>query len=333
MDQPDTVGSLAAEPVVDAAIEYAKERTVPQLRAWLKRRVIEAAPEAAERRRIKALADRRVTLTPVGDGMAELWALIPAVPGLHIRKLLDSLAMSSGRPSNGSSHGSADDLRTADQRRADALVDLIIGDAPAPAVDISLVVSAETVCGVSAGPAELVGYGPVTFGQVPELVGDATGALGEVSWRRLLADPTSGVLTDVAQDRYRPSSQLDRAVRARDVTCRFPGCRRSATGNRSGVDLGHTEAWPIGETSARNLAALCRHHHRLKHEAGWTVSLDAEATMTWTTPSGSTFVTRPWQYSTPLPDDVLNRQPSPPSKKSGATPPTCSRDRPHTSPP
>ncbi len=97
------------------------------------------------------------------------------------------------------------------------------------------------------------------------------GPVPSVSVRRLLTDPATGTLTDLAdaEKRYRPSAALDRAVRARDVTCRFPGCRRSA--DSAGTDLDHTIPWPQGPTSAANLAVLCRRHHRLKHTPGWNV--------------------------------------------------------------
>ncbi|MCZ3387585.1 MAG: hypothetical protein LH645_00315 [Actinomycetia bacterium] len=117
--------------------------------------------------------------------------------------------------------------------------------------------------------------------------------------RRLLADPATGTLTDLAEKGYRPSAALDRAVRARDVTCRFPGCRRAA--DSAGTDLDHTVPWPVGPTSAANLAVLCRRHHRLKHTAGWTVTLDPTGEMTWTTPTGRIYQTEPWQYTNPDP--------------------------------
>ncbi len=79
-----------------------------------------------------------------------------------------------------------------------------------------------------------------------------TGTGSNVSVRRFLTDPSTGTLTDVAEKRYRPSAALDRAVRARDVTCRFPGCRRSA--DSAGTDLDHAIPWPEGPTSAANLA-------------------------------------------------------------------------------
>jgi len=95
---------------------------------------------------------------------------------------------------------------------------------------------------------------------------------------------------------YRPSAALDRAVRVRDVTCRFPGCRRAALGTATGTDIDHAVSWPVGCTVASNLAVLCRRHHRLKHTAGWRVELNADTTMTWTTSSGRAYTSELWHY-------------------------------------
>ena len=128
----------------------------------------------------------------------------------------------------------------------------------------------------------------------------------QVTVRRLLTDPATGTLTDpadgaeVAENRYRPSAALDRAVRARDVTCRFPGCRRAATS--PGTDLDHTVPWPAGPTTATNLAVLCRRHHRLKHTAGWSVDLGPIRCNDLDHPHRTrSYRTEPWQYTNPDP--------------------------------
>jgi hypothetical protein len=59
---------------------------------------------------------------------------------------------------------------------------------------------------------------------------------------------------------YRPSVKLDRFVRCRDMTCRFPGCTQPA----QFCDLDHTIAYPVGPTCASNLKCLCRKHRRHK---------------------------------------------------------------------
>ena len=59
---------------------------------------------------------------------------------------------------------------------------------------------------------------------------------------------------------------LRRALEARDQGCRFPGCGLRFT------DGHHVKHWADGgETTLDNLVLLCRHHHRLGHEGGWTV--------------------------------------------------------------
>ena len=58
-------------------------------------------------------------------------------------------------------------------------------------------------------------------------------------------------------DGYRPSAPLDRWVRARDRRCRFPGCRRRVP---RGGELDHDRPYPLGPTSAGNLAGYCTGH-------------------------------------------------------------------------
>ncbi len=59
---------------------------------------------------------------------------------------------------------------------------------------------------------------------------------------------------------------IRRALRLRDDGCRFPGCTR-----KQFVDAHHIEHWSRGgETSLDNLVQLCREHHRLVHEGGFS---------------------------------------------------------------
>ena len=310
------------------ACDYAAAHTAPQTRAWLARRVITADPGAAEIRRARASEGRRVTLTPLADGMAELNALLPGIQARQAYDTLNALANHSntgieragpGSPGPGvpgpgvpgpddacdeaprTEAGSRPpkDARTMDQRRADALMDLLTGRAEPPRVSIQVVVPADTLTGDADLPAVIPGLGPITAHEARRI---ACGP-GQTSYRRLAVDPDTGAMIESAapatEPRYRPSAALDRSVRARDLTCRFPGCRRSAVGQRSGTDLDHSVPWPVGPTAWSNLVVLCRHHHRLKHSAGWTTDLSPDGALTWTMPTGLRHSTHPWHYTDP----------------------------------
>jgi hypothetical protein len=89
---------------------------------------------------------------------------------------------------------------------------------------------------------------------------------------------------------YRPSAELERFVRCRDMTCRFPGCDRPA----EFADIDHTIPYPLGPTCASNLKCLCRKHHLLK--TFWTAWRDEQlpdGTVIWTSPRGQKYITRP----------------------------------------
>ena len=78
----------------------------------------------------------------------------------------------------------------------------------------------------------------------------------------------------------------------------IPGTQLPA--HNPNADLDHTVPFDHhapdrgGPTEPGNLAALCRHHHRLKTFApGWHVHQHPDGTLTWTTPTGHTHTTRP----------------------------------------
>jgi hypothetical protein len=181
---------------------------------------------------------------------------------LHIKKLVDAAAMALGHDDP--------DRRTADQRRADGFVDLVTGQVVAPNIDLSVVVTAD-VLGCSDASGELTGYGPITFGHVKEIVGDGLGHVSGVS-RVTVADEETGGLLEV-EPRYRPHGGWMKQCDFATLCVASPAAE--------GTD---------------NLAALCRHHHRLKHKAGWKLSSRPDGALAWTTPTGATVVTWPWKY-------------------------------------
>ena len=111
-------------------------------------------------------------------------------------------------------------------------------------------------------------------------------------------------LTRLDALRRHPRAELDRHVRSRDRRCRFPGCTRQAIA----ADLDHTRDWADGGLSlADNLGALCRYHHRLKHDpdAGWTLTQPTRGHFVWVSPQGARHTVDP-----PL-EDALTDPPAP----------------------
>jgi len=265
--------------VAHEAVDRAGGHTVGELRAWLRRAVLAADPAAAEARHAQAVGERRVALTPVGDGMAELWALLPADDAARAYAAVDACARAAAAPA---------DPRTADQRRADAMVDLITGRTTAPAnTRVHVTVPLATLAGAAEQPGDLAGVGPI-----PPTMARQAAADGLWRW---LATTDKGSVTDAAGRSYRPSAALADLIRGRDHTCRFPGCRQPA----HRCDIDHTVPYPTGPTTAANLATLCRHHHRLKHTGGWTVHQHRDGHLTWTSPTGRTYTTIPPAHPPP----------------------------------
>jgi hypothetical protein len=148
--------------------------------------------------------------------------------------------------------------------------------------DVQVTVPAGTLLGLSDEPGLLAGHGPIPASMARRLAADGV-------WRRILTDPVGGTVLDVGRRSYAPPAALTEHVIARDRTCRFPGCRQPARR----CDLDHTVPYPRGGTSAGNLAALCRHHHRLKHLGGWTVEQPEPGKLIWTSPTGHRYPTQP----------------------------------------
>jgi Domain of unknown function (DUF222) len=137
----DSTGPLSAEHAAEVearVLDKAKEQNAPQLRRLLKRTVIKIDPDGAQARYKERRAGRRVVVTPVEDGMAELWAYLPAPAANAIYLAVDAAARQAKTP---------DDERTADQRRADVFVDLVLGEATAPLAQVKVVVPAGTLLG------------------------------------------------------------------------------------------------------------------------------------------------------------------------------------------
>jgi len=277
--------ALVQTQVLDRAVQ----QTAPQLRQAVKRAVLRVDPDGAQARHQQKRKGRRVVLSPADDGMAELWAYLPAHAASAVYDTVNGCAHRCITPG---------DTRTADQRRADALVDLVLGTATGPAAQVKVTVPLSSLLGLDQQPGELAGYGPIPAELAKELAADAT-------WRRLLTDPANGVLVDYGRTTYRPPTGLADFVRARDKTCRFPGCRRPA----DKCELDHATAYPHGHTSAQNLGPMCTHHHQLKHRTAWQCQRLHNGGYHWTSPTGRHYIVQAEPITEPIPrPQVINIQ-------------------------
>lgn len=115
----DAARSLTAERCVELERQLypdALSKTVRQLARHVNRLVVDLDPAAAEERRARCRADRHVRCEPVPDtGMGWLTAYLPGEDLMAVGQRLDALAT-----------GLSGDQRTMDQRRADALRDLLL---------------------------------------------------------------------------------------------------------------------------------------------------------------------------------------------------------------
>ncbi len=305
VERLDQVGMQAALAVQAEVLPGADRRTPTQLAADTDRALLGVDPVDAADRVARARSTRRVDHPRrLPDGMAGVWAVLPAAAAVLVDTTLDTTAR--GLRTGG-------DPRTLDQLRADTLTGLILhtphpgtphptGPRPGTSrpvrspVHVHVTVGLSTLLGVDEEPADLAGYGPIPATQARAL---AAGGI----WRRIITDPMTGTVLDVGRTRYTPPAGLARHVRTRDHTCARPGCPTPATA----CDLDHTlEYHPDphqptrdgtpptpGTTSADNLEPLCRRDHRLKTDGGHHLTQPTPGTFEWTTPTGHTYHSTP----------------------------------------
>ncbi|PPI70630.1 HNH endonuclease signature motif containing protein [Rathayibacter iranicus] len=310
------------------AADLAARSTPTQLRRALARLREELHEQPLAERHRRAREDRAVWLSPEVDGMATLCALLPASVAVGVYARLDRIARilrdgaagsdgaarSAGAAESARAEGSepgaegapvpglnGGDERTLAQLRADALADIlcdadVIGtipdeagaNRPAPTLvpgvraEVRVTLAASTASGLDDAPAELDGYGPIPAGTARNLL--------PATVTRVMTEPRTGAVLSVGRTRRLPHRELRLLLQLRDVTCRFPGCTRSA----SGAEADHVIEWRNGGgTDPGNLASLCVAHHHVRHGDRWIYVLHPDGTADWTTPTGRRITTRP----------------------------------------
>jgi Domain of unknown function (DUF222)/HNH endonuclease len=263
-----------------ALLARAPQQSIAQFAVTVRRAVLALDPRSRDDRVTDALAQRRVVFTAQPDGITELCAPLPAPHAAAIQARIQTLADAwNGR-----------DERSADQRRADALIALLLDNSatadpdtsgrPALKPAVNVVVALSTLLALDNQPGELDGHGPIPAALARALAFDPTG-----SWRRLVTDECNQLI-DICATTYRPPAPMARFVTTKQRTCSFPSCRRRAVT----CEIDHLIPWcEGGPTCPANLQPLCTRHHHAKHEAGWQPKKQPDGTTTWTSPSGHTY--------------------------------------------
>ena len=268
----------AARDVIERIAEVAPSLTTGQLGARLRRLCIEADPDQARDRFRDAVDQRRVVSEPTVDGTAHLLGLdLPPHRVAAITRRINHLARSLRR---------AGEPRTMDQLRADVLLDLL--DPRSRRRDgrgtVDIRVDLTTLMGLASRPGDLGGFGPVIADIARQVARDQT----EAEWRYTVTDPTTGTVAHAGTTRRRPTAADERLVQAANPCCVFPGCRMPA----ADCDLDHrTPHSENGPATPENLAPLCRHDHRIRHEAGWSYTRLDGGAHHWTTKLGHSYIT------------------------------------------
>jgi len=275
------------------AIAYAEFHTPGQLANHVRKSVALFAPEEFEETVSRATALRRISCYNEADGMSAVVAILPAAEAQVVMNSIEAFILRQDQLQDqlGGVHSrEAAEKLTIDQRRADALSSICanflseISETVTPQrrpLTVNVTIDLPTLLGLAENPGQLAGYGPIPAAVARELASDA-------KWKRFITEPQTGNLLDFGRESYEPPQNLKDFLIARDRTCRFPGCRRSALLS----DLDHAESWESGgSTSPDNIGALCRRHHRLKTHDGWGIESFADGSCTWTSPLGKKFFT------------------------------------------
>jgi hypothetical protein len=316
----DGLSEFAIFSIEERAIAHAEFHTPAQVAHHVRNSIAKFAPATFEEVVEKARDCRRVSCYNDIDGMSTVVAILPAEDAQTVMKAIEAFIVKGNSEfkigahgggtvsggsigdysgdrssashliSNRSSSSAISDTRSADMKRADALTALAGFALAASSEDIALhrrpitinvTIDLPTLLGLSENPGQLAGYGAIPASVARALASDG-------KWKRFITDPQTGALLDYGRETYQPPQALIDFLIARDRTCRFPGCRRSAALS----DLDHAQSWEEGgTTSLENLGALCRRHHLLKTHGGWRIDSRSDGSCTWTSPLGKVYET------------------------------------------
>jgi len=279
----DGMGPAHIYSIEQSALAYAEFHTPTQVANKVRTTIAKLAPEPFEEIAERARDTRRVSCFREVDGLSTIVAILPAEDAQIVMKAIENFIHEQV-----AKESIPDEHRSMDMKRADALTSIATWSLQESTVDVKLhrrpvtvnvTIDLPTLLGLAENPGQLAGYGAIPTSVARALASDG-------KWQRFITDHQTGTLLDYERESYEPPQALVDFLIARDRTCRFPGCRQSA----ACADLDHAQSWESGgETSAANLGALCRRHHRLKTHGGWKLESHSDGSCTWTSPLGKIY--------------------------------------------
>ena len=319
---------------------YAEATSAARVRSYAEQVAENLNPKSMQERHDRAVLDQRIWVDDLRDGMSMLGVIGPSVEvhGAYDRltrqgkaiKAADRAARREAAEREGACGAAPEipcdddtaptvegeapvqedlwfDERSLNQIRTDVLLDMLLTASPSvdPTGDaiegglgairghVQVTVPATTLAGTTLGGAQLNGKCAVDPETAKILAGNAP------DFDRVFLDPITGVV--LAVDRRFATPAQRRYLVARDIRCRFPGCRRPAMD----CDIDHREDWALGgKTDVENMGAFCESHHALKQAAGWTVVQMPGGRLHFTAPSGLEYVDDPPPRVMFMPDGV-----------------------------
>ena len=233
---------------------------------------------------------RHLTLAPLLDGMTALDGLLDSESAALLAAALEPSLVPTG----------PEDLRTAAQRRADGLLDIVRAAADhqllptvggeRPHLQILL---REPLTGEAP-------TGTLPAGLLPQTPGGA-GLLHPTGVARIACDAQilpvllnpDGVPMALGRSQRLFTPHQRRLLALRDGGCRFPDCTRPP----AFTDAHHVVPWSHGgPTNTDNAILLCRFHHRLVHEGQWQIQVTTHgvtSTLTFTGPRNQQLTSSP----------------------------------------
>ncbi len=254
--------------------------------------------DAAERQHL----ERFLSFTSEDDGRLTVFGRLPAEVGAIVVKAIEA-AVETLEDASAEASVEEETRDTVGARRADALrllaerfLDQAVAENPAAAERYQVLVHIDEarVSGASANdragldgqsavckaPARAIGRSEIEDG--PVLAIATARRLGCDSALVGLVEDESGEPLSVGRRTRAISVPLKRALKSRDGGCRFPGCDRTRC-----TEGHHVKHWADGgETKLSNLVTLCRFHHRLLHEGGFSLRVLKDGGFEFRRPDG-----------------------------------------------